>query len=205
MQTFDFSSFLRLVANYTLFMVATMVIVAVIVLIVARFNTDLNPLITLGSVTITVVISCFGFITLGSLFDKTYHSHNRVIIPTTTLIARSNPDEYTLQNRHAKPVVFKSQDGHIRQASLVDVSAEQISDDVDDEKASVSTYFKRSSVVKLPLDKADEIQAGDRVTTAKKMLHVNYTGKKAFKLHVTKIERPVSADKTQWHTVYEAK
>ena len=65
--------------------------------------------------------------------------------------------------------------------------------------------YRANNIVRLPLDKADMIQTGDRVTTAKKTLHIDYTGKKAFKLHVIKIERPASADETQWHTVYKAK
>lgn len=169
---------------------------------VENMNTSIRMSLMLGHLVFPFFIAIVVVNMSATALDKKYHNDNTIVLPTTTLIALDNPDEYTLQLRHAKPVEFRFQDGHTEQASLVDVSAKQVLTVVNTVE---SVSYLLNNIVKLPLDKADDIQTGDRVTTAKKVLHVDYTGKKAFKLHVTKIERPVSVDKTQWHTVYEAK
>lgn len=214
MNTFDFSWFLGILSSqFPIWLVLANILAGISVIIISipiekRIDAQ-NPKPSIFSYVVIdvfcTIIYTFLLMIGATHVDKAYHNNNTVVFPTMTLIARNNSDEYTLQERHAKPVTFNLQNGDVKHKSLVDVSAEQVSDDENDEKSSTSTYFKRNSIVKLPLDKADDIQTGDRVTTAKKTLHVNYTGKKAFKLHVIKIERPVSADKTQWHIVYEAK
>jgi hypothetical protein len=218
MQNFDFHDYLPAYNGTGLFvfMLLTFIIMFSLIIlfmiwimsVTERLNRDnymyavFRYVAVITALTVSFNVALLSTDLLQNALGKEYHNDNTVVFPETTLIARNNSDEYTVQSRHAKPVTFKFQDGNTKHVSLVDVSAKQVSSNGE---ASTSTYFKRNSIVKLPLDKSDDIQTGDRVTTAKKTLHVNYTGKKAFKLHVTKIERPVSADKTQWRTVYEAK
>lgn len=210
MESFNFSRFLLSTGDIVFMVSIGVVIIAIGVLVTLlccegaerlRLTENVLSLVVVGILIVMSSLSIILWLGASNMFNRAYHNNNTVTFPATTLIARNNPDEYTLQGRHTKPVVFNLQNGTIKQFSLVDVSAKQVSDD----DTNTSAYFKYNSVVKLPLDKSDDIQVGDRVTTAEKTLHVDYAGKKAFELHVTKIERPVSSEKTQWRTVYEAK
>lgn len=227
MQSFNFSSFLDLFSTYytvpsilskLIWILAIVLSLRTLVDLIIKntrrmfptfdkrvenMNTVVHIALILGHLVFPFLIAIVAVNMSVTALDKKYHNDNIIVLPATTMIARNKIDEYTVDDRNVKPVVVRGQRLHAYKMSLVDMSAQLI--ELQDLDMHMADSYRANNIVELPLDKADMIQTGDRVTTAKKTLHIDYTGKKAFKLHVIKIERPASADETQWHTVYKAK